>query len=299
MPELSSFPDYSPLGFQHRPLIADLLARKGVHSSDYSFYNLWGWHISHPPTISRIGEHVSLCVEGPEGSHLHLAPIGPGSIKEPLGILLDHLSLTGFPLSLKYVPGKLKEEIAVAFPGCRAEEQRADFDYLYDRRELAQLTGRKFHQKKNFVNRVIEDLRPEVEILEDHHQDEILEYLVHWYSDFAGEDDNVKIENLAIARSLKSLSSMGGLGVVVRVAGKLVGFSMASPIHGECWDVTVEKTERSLKGMYQFLNWALVNRLPTEVKLVNRETDLGIEGLRTAKMSYHPVCFEKKFTILF
>ena len=63
--------------------------------------------------------------------------------------------------------------------------------------------------------------------------------------------------------------------------------------------VSLEKADKTKKGLYQFVNWALANRLPESVTLINRETDLGLEGLRTAKLSYHPVGFEEQFKIRF
>jgi len=71
------------------------------------------------------------------------------------------------------------------------------------------------------------------------------------------------------------------------------------PVHDGCWIVTLEKANREIKGLYQFINWSLANHLPDNVKLINRETDLGIEGLRSAKLSYHPVGFEKKYRLYF
>lgn len=299
MDVLPTFPAAVPLDFCHQPLIAGILGRRGIHSADYSFYNLSGWYLEHPAQISRLSDHLVLSVEGPGGSRLFLPPLGEGAILPPLEALLGHLCRTGAPLSLPYVPRQIKEEIVAAVPHCRAEEQRAEFDYLYDRAELADLAGRKFHQKKNFVNRVLEDLKPVVEELTPAHSAEVLAYLDHWYAGFPAADATVRIEALAARRALPNLERMGGIGLLARVDGRLAGVTFASPVHEGCWVVTLEKAERSLKGMYQFLNWSLANRLPAKVKLINRETDLGLEGLRTAKMSYHPVGFEEKFTLWF
>ncbi|RCK79029.1 MAG: hypothetical protein OZSIB_0371 [Candidatus Ozemobacter sibiricus] len=299
MNALPTFPASVPLGFEHQPLIAGLLARKGIHSSDFAFYNLWGWYLEKPTQISRFGDHLILVVEGPGGACLALPPLGEGPIRGALEALLAQMAVRGCPLTLSYVPTIIKEEIVAAVPGCRCEPQRSDFDYLYDRTELAELAGRKFHQKKNFVNRVQDELRPVVERMTPAHADEVQAYLDQWYAAFPATDETVKIEALAARRALPHLDRMGGLGILVRVDGRLAGVSFASPVHPGCWVVTLEKAERSYKGLYQFLNWALVNRLPPDVTLINRETDLGIEGLRTAKLSYHPCGFEEKFTIWF
>ncbi|NLI75372.1 MAG: DUF2156 domain-containing protein [Candidatus Riflebacteria bacterium] len=299
MDVLPTFPAAAPLDFCHQPLIAGILGRRGIHSADYSFYNLFGWYLEHPAQISRLGDHLVLSVEGPGGSRLYLPPLGEGPILAPLEALLSHLSRTGGPLSLPFVPRRIKEEIVAAVPLCRAEERRGDYDYLYDRGELAELAGRKFHQKKNFVNRVLEEMKPVVEEMTPAHHAEVLAYLDHWYAGFPVADETVHLEALAARRALPHLTRMGGMALLARVDGRLAGVTFASPVHDGCWVVTLEKAERILKGMYQFLNWSLANRLPAAVKLINRETDLGLEGLRTAKLSYHPVGFEEKFTLWF
>ncbi|HOY69004.1 MAG TPA: phosphatidylglycerol lysyltransferase domain-containing protein [Candidatus Ozemobacteraceae bacterium] len=294
---LPEFPAKAPLEFSHKHLLRQLLVESGVSSSDYALYNLMGWYHRLPPQISRIGSRILLAVEGPDGRYMYLAPVGKGPLEPVLETLMAYLRAAGEPCALRYVPKRIAEEIAAAFPGAVIEPQRGDFDYLYDRRELAELAGRRFHQKKNFVNRLEEEARPVVEEYTPACAAEVERFLEDWYAHFPADDENVRIEAGALRRMLPCIKGICGKALLVRVAGTIAGFTLASPIHRDCWVVTIEKADRHVKGMYQYLNWALANRLPPEVTVINRETDLGIEGLRTAKLSYHPIGFEEKFTI--
>ncbi len=299
-PELSGLPEFPhqiPLTFSHKYLIRRLLEEAGVSSSDYALYNLLGWYKTLPPMASRIGNHLSIAVEGPDDRYLFLAPVGKGPLRPAIDRIMEHMSGSGFPCELRYVPKSIAKEIASEFPETEVEAQRDDFDYLYDRKELAELSGRRFHQKKNFVNRLEEEEKPQVEIYTPAFAAEVTAFLDEWYKGFPGDDENVRIEAAAIGRMLPQLEKICAIGLVVRVAGRLAGFTVASPIHRNCWVVTIEKADRHVKGLYQYLNWALANRLPADVTVINRETDLGIEGLRTAKLSYHPIGFEEKFVI--
>jgi len=294
---LPEFPEKAPLEFSHKHLLRQVLAESGVSSSDYALYNLMGWYHRLPPQISRIGSRILLAVEGPDGRYMFLAPVGNGPLKPALEILMGQMRAAGDRCELRFVPKRIAEEIAGAVHEAVIEPQRGDFDYLYDRRELAELAGRRFHQKKNFVNRLEEEVRPVVEEYTPGCASEVERFLDDWYAHFPADDENVRIEAAAVRRMLPCISQICGKALVVRVAGNIAGFTLASPIHRNCWVVTIEKADRHVKGMYQYLNWALANRLPPEVTVINRETDLGIEGLRTAKLSYHPIGFEEKFTV--
>ncbi|HOT27473.1 MAG TPA: phosphatidylglycerol lysyltransferase domain-containing protein [Candidatus Ozemobacteraceae bacterium] len=299
-PDLSALPEFphqTPLTFSHKFLVRRLLEDAGVSSSDYALYNLLGWYKTLPPMASRIGSLLSLAVEGPRDRYLFLAPVGKGPLRPAVDRLMEYMSGAGLPCELRYVPKSIAKEIAAEFPDARVEAQRDDFDYLYDRKELAELSGRRFHQKKNFVNRLEEEEKPQVEIFTPSCAAEVTAFLDEWYKGFQVDDENVRIEASAIRRMLPQLEKICAIALVARVGGRLAGFTVASPIHRNCWVVTLEKADRHVKGLYQYLNWALANRLPAEVTVINRETDLGIEGLRTAKLSYHPIGFEEKFTI--
>ncbi|MFZ2957547.1 MAG: phosphatidylglycerol lysyltransferase domain-containing protein [Candidatus Ozemobacteraceae bacterium] len=296
MLSICAFPKQQELTSEFHGLISDLLFRKGIHSSDFAMYNLLGWYLERPPLVSRCGNHLIIDVEGPNGTHVFLPPLGDGAIAPPLNGLLGHFSRCSHPLVLRYVPKTLSEEICKEVPPLSSTSCRGDFDYLYDRQDLAELSGRRFHQKKNFVNRLIQEEAPQVELLNGNIE-EAIEVLEAWYEVNPSDDQMVRIEHLTARRMLPRLKEIGGIGVLVRIEGRPVGIAVASPIHAECWVVTLEKADRQFKGVYQFLNWATANRIPTGVKLINRETDLDIEGLRIAKLSYHPVGYEEKFSL--
>ena len=166
-PDLAGLPEFplqTPLTFSHKFLVRRLLEESGVSSSDYALYNLLGWYKTLPPMVSRIGTHLSIAVEGPDDRYLFLAPVGKGPLRPASEHLMEYMSGAGLPCELRYVPKSIATEIASGFPDADLEAQRGDFDYLYSRQELAELSGRRFHQKKNFVNRLEEDAKPQVEI---------------------------------------------------------------------------------------------------------------------------------------
>jgi len=299
MDSIPEFPGQVDLDFCHQEFISDILTKKEINSSDFAFYNLLGWYLDRPARISRIDNHLIIDVEGPAGSHFFLPPLGEGSIRHPVCALLKNLPSFATPPVLKFVPSLIRREILAEFTDVQSDPQRADFDYLHDRRQLAELSGRKFHQKKNFVNRLLEELNPTIDYIREKDIDEIFSFLDGWYKSYPVDDLTVKIEALAVKRMLPLVNKIGGMGILVRIADVVAGVTLAAPINSTCWVVPLEKADRNIKGLYQFINWALANRLPESVSIINRETDLGIEGLRAAKASYHPTAFEEKYTLRF
>ncbi|MBF0545710.1 MAG: DUF2156 domain-containing protein [Candidatus Riflebacteria bacterium] len=292
MIELPQFPSQKELSLDDFSQIESLLSKKQIYSSDFAIYNLLGWYLKNPPQISKLNDFLIISVEGPDNLYLFLPPLGNGDLSSTLKKILDSCN----PPVLRFVPKKITEEIQKSLPPAQILPLRDDFDYLYERIDLAELNGRRFHQKKNFVNRLMLNENLKIELLKDSPA-EILDYLEKWYSDNSSEGLTFKLEYLAAQRMLPKLNKIGGLILIVHLENKIVGFSVASPINEDCWVVNLEKGERSIKGIYQLLNWAMANHLPAKVKIINRETDLGIEGLRISKLSYNPIGFEEKFQL--
>ncbi len=179
-------------------------------------------------------------------------------------------------------------------------------DYIYDGEELRTLPGKKFHKKKNLVNKFMKTYegRWEYRTLCCKAKDDILDFLDKWYGNRTSDEDNadesLEFEVRGIKEVLKGCFSLehfkaGG----IYIDGKLEAFSIGALNPREdmaC--ISIEKANPKIPGIYQVINQQfIVNEFPN-VKLVNREDDLGLEGLRKAKTSYNPCCFERKYMVL-
>lgn len=179
-------------------------------------------------------------------------------------------------------------------------------DYIYDGDSLRTLSGKKMTKKRNHVNRFMRDYegRWEYRTLTYEDKDEIIEFENRWVKtklDDAAEDEKedllgekAGIEDIVLTPELYSQFKMGG----IYIDGKLSAFSIGDYNEREKMAIiSVEKADSSIQGLYQIINKEfLVHEFPSAL-IVNREDDVGIEGLRKAKMSYHPITFEGKFTL--
>ena len=174
-------------------------------------------------------------------------------------------------------------------------------DYLYSGDSLRTLAGKKLHKKKNHLNNFKKTYegRYEYRRLCCSDRGDVWKFLDRW-RETKGEDveEHLDYEVRGIHEILKNCSElqvrMGG----VFIDGKLEAFSIGSFNRYENMAVIhIEKANPEFNGLYQFINQQfLIHEFP-DAELVNREDDLGIEGLRKAKMSYYPIDFARKYKI--
>lgn len=183
------------------------------------------------------------------------------------------------------------------------EEQTDLKDYLYDGEAMRTLAGKKLHKKKNHLNGFLREYEGRYEYrrlcCSDRH--EVWRFMEEWRQnkvDAAAMDDSLDYEVTGIHDILKNCSSLRVRMAGVYVDGKLEAFTIGSLNELENMAVIhIEKANQSIKGLYQFINQQfLIHEFP-DVVLVNREDDLGMEGLRKAKMSYNPVGFARKYSV--
>lgn len=179
---------------------------------------------------------------------------------------------------------------------------RDHFDYVYDANKLATLSGKKYHKKKNHVNAFLKayEGRWEYRTLTYENKDEILEFLAKWKENRTQEDsqETVDYEAEGIRYILEECQlleyRMGG----IYIDGRLEAFSMGS------YDSTmkmayihVEKANQNIRGAYPVINQQFAKHAFPEAQWINREDDMGLEGLRKAKESYHPVYLAEKYYV--
>ena len=176
-----------------------------------------------------------------------------------------------------------------------AAEDRDNFDYLYLREDLAKLSGKKYHKKKNHVNSFLNTYP-------DHEQRPMnaalvpaaIEVLDRWRENTVLQNDG---DYKAAKEALDLFDSLPLKGSVFFVNGKPAAYCLGESIaRGRMFAVHFEKAVDEYRGIYQYINNAFALSLPRFFTLINREQDLGDEGLRQAKMTYRPCDFVKKYT---
>lgn len=184
------------------------------------------------------------------------------------------------------------------FKNLKIEEDRDNFDYIYRRKDLAELAGKDFHKKKTHINNFEKNYRNiKIEPLTLETVEDAKKILEVWAASRPSNTPE-NSDYFAAKEALKILSRSALLGIVLYVDNKPAAWSLAEITNnGKTAVIIFEKADTSYKGSFQYINYAFAGYLPEHIEFINRQQDLGDEGLRQAKMTYRPVDFIKKYKI--
>ena len=227
-----------------------------------------------------------------------MMPVGEGDVRPVVAALMEDANRLNAPFRMLGVCVNMKETLEQAFPGrFRFTSDRDYADYIYLRSDLATLRGKKFQPKRNHVNKFkasypdyeYRQLTPEL-------VPECLRLEALWCkANDCAENAALQAERRSMTNALENMEKLGLTGGVLHVQGNIVAFTFGAPINKETFDTCVEKADTSIEGSYAMINYEFANRIPEQYIYVNREEDLGLEGLRKAKLSYQPETILEKY----
>ena len=180
------------------------------------------------------------------------------------------------------------------------EESRDQWDYLYALPDLVNLPGNRFHKKKNLLNQFKKKYNFEYLPMGDALVEKALDMQANWctWRDCEAEEA-LDAENKAISSVLQAWGSFKDLaGGALMVDGDMAAYTIGERLASDTLLIHFEKGSPGYKGIYQAINQMFLEQSGIDAALVNREQDLGDEGLRRAKLSYNPVGFVKKYNVV-
>ena len=275
-----------------------LMMHCGRQGCEYSFANkfLWGRQ-----KAAFLGEQLVFFSQFDRRS-VYPFPIGPGDLKPALNAVIQDAKDRGIPC---YIVGLTEADctlLETLYPGqFRFHLDRDGSDYVYSIDDLAELKGRKFQKKRNHLNRFLQE-HPNCQLLELDESTRAAAYcmLQNWYAQRMEADPTMDfhLEKLAMDRAFAFQKQLGLEGVVLMEGDKLLAFTMGSFLNEDTFDIHFEKAWDDVPGAYNAINRAFAGYLREkypQLKWLNREDDLGLEGLRKAKLSYNPDHLVEKY----
>lgn len=227
-------------------------------------------------------------------------PIGKLSLKRSLPLLATYCIRQNIPFVLSAVPEKVAFELQGNFAG-RIEELRDWADYLYEAGSLATLTGHKYNKKRNRVNK-FRNTYPDFEYqrMDEHNREEVKNFFRDFRQAFEKDNMLFDYEESMVQVVLDHYKKFNFEGGIIKVAGKTVAFTVGE-IVGDTLFVHIEKALREYDGVYEMINQQFARDIVQhyeKVRYINREEDVGDEGLRQAKLSYNPVAVLNKYNVI-
>ena len=229
------------------------------------------------------------------GRSVYPYPIGNGDRKAVIEAILQDARDRGIPCRITGMTAADREELEAWFPDkFTLRTHRDSFDYVYATDDLADLKGRKFQKKRNHFNRFRAE-HPNYEILPLNSCNMALaQHMVNdWYVNRLKEDPHgdYLLENIALARAFQNYTALQMEGLLLLDDGKVLAVTMGSRLSNDTFDIHFEKAREDIEGAYAAINCEFARYLRLkhpEVQFLDREDDLGLEGLRKAKLSYNP-----------
>ena len=271
------------------------LMGSGELGCEYSFVNLnlWGRQ-----RCAFFGGYLVLFSQF-ERRSVYPFPVGKGDIRPVLDAIIHDARARGIVCRLTGLTAENCMTLEELYPGqFQIHPDRNGCDYIYAIDDLADLKGRKFQKKRNHLNKFREN-HPEhrFEPITADNLPQVQEMVQAWYES-RGETDEYHLEKLALKRAFANMEALGLEGLALTENGRILAMTMGSRLSENTFDVHFEKALEDVDGAYPAINQgfaAYLREKYPDLKFLDREDDMGLPGLRKAKLSYNPHHLVTKF----
>lgn len=290
------------LEFRNPVLEDKLWAGKILKSSyfygcEYTFGNIMMWHEVYKNKIARFEDFLVTCSHGDQ--IMFAFPAGEGDLKKLVSEMENYAASLGQKLKIFGVTEKSIDVLERLFPGkFTFTMHRGSCDYIYLTEKLAQLKGKKFHGKRNHIA-AFEKAFPQWKYheIDKSNIDLCIDMNRRWEKENLERNPrDLSNEQKAISIAFENFFDLGLIGGFITANDSVVAYTMGEEINSEVFCTHIEKAFGDVRGAYPIINREFAKNTISSYKYVNREEDLGEEGLRKAKLSYQPDILLEKYT---
>ena len=295
---------FQPIQIEDKKRLEPYLRFRNFHMCEHSFVDLFIWRDTYDTRWCVEDDLLYLAQfnAGEPGRPIYFPPLGMGDIRTGVERVRQDAEKRGAPLVFGAVPEEVKVQWETLFPGRFSyEERRNGADYVYLAERLITLQGKKLHAKRNFINRFKAAYpgRWRYEAMRPDQVEEVMAYHQHWCAlNHAENDPSFRQETRAIVHALLNFEALGLSGGILWLDERIIAFTLGAQSAEDMFVIQIEKADHTVPGAYPMINQQFAAHVCTGVQYINREDDLGLEGLRKAKLSYDPVFLTKKYRVV-
>lgn len=270
--------------------------------SELNFTNFFMWRDYYKNRYGIVNDFLCIISMTDVNQPFCFFPIGDygrfAELKSTLYILKEYFAEMGWQFRMRRVSAEqlaVLETLGICY---ESVEDRDNFDYLYLAKSLSTLAGKKLDGKRNHINKFRKLYTFEYEEISDTNISDCKDILENWciqrnYS----TQSSLIAERIANLELLDNYKSLGLKGAIIKVDGVPQAFTVGEQLNSDTAVIHIEKANADIHGLYPLINQQFVANQWTGLEYVNREQDLGLEGLRKAKLSYNPVGFVEKYIV--
>jgi hypothetical protein len=293
--------DRNKITLNDRPLFEKYYGRS--ESSSQNFTNMFLWSGDGNITHALLDGCFALVFQwgpAPIGAAYPVSGEGGGADRErAVRRLCEFLKASGGKACFRNMSPEMKADLERLCPGkFEIVPDRNNFDYVYETADLIALRGKRYHAKRNHVNRFSANYDFKYEEMGQAEAEECKAAFLAWYAE---KKDVERIEaseeaTFRLLDAFSEFSAYGARGGLIRVGGKPVACSVGEPLTDDMALIHVEFADPLFEGAFNVVNREFCERAWADYRYVNREEDMGLEGLRRAKESYRPCRMIEKYT---
>ena len=277
--------------------VDECLSHANSMNCEYSFGNLFIWSTAYNTQICKYNDF--LIVRWGRGKDLKYSlPLGEGDFSDAINVIIDDAKSLGITPEIYGITEGYLYMLQEAFTGKFTYTcDDANADYIYSVEKMATLRGKKYHSKRNHITNFKKN-NPNwsFETINRDNIEECISLHTKWINDKNPDEEDYSFEFEAVLTAFENYEELGFVGGLIRVDSKVIAYTFGeAQMNGKCFVSHIEKAPADVQGAYPMICQEFTKNCLMDYEYVNREEDLGIEGLRKAKQSYYPEILLKKW----
>mgnify|MGYP000861249492 CR=1 FL=1 len=283
--------DFREVRLEDKPLVDSLICASGCHGADYSFANLFIWRHAYKPQIAYINNRI--IIHMPEAGGLY------AFLKETIELMRTDAHERGNRFEMRGLTPMILDQLKDLYgDSFSIREDRDNADYIYTVEKLCELRGRHLSSKRNHIKHFERNGSWHFERVTAENIAPAKEFVKTFYE--AKDDPDLTEEAIAINEMFDNFDVLGFYASLLYQNNVPVAFSAGTKLDNITFDTHFEKALPDVEAAYTMINREfakMVHGLLPDIQYFNREEDMGMEGLRRAKESYHPDILLMKYTV--
>lgn len=290
--------DFKPLTTEDKPLYEEYFHKSDRRGCEFSFLNVFLWGEQKYAILNGCLLLLSKFAD----NYYYSYPFSDGDVIKTIKEIIADSKARSIPCIISGITPCEKELLEKEFPETFSFSTTEDsYDYVYDIENLSTLSGKKYHSKRNHINKFFESYPHAVaEIMSKNNLSDVKEMAEQWFSDRASRvpEHTFDLERMALSKFFDNFESLDAEGMILKNGNDILAFTVGSPFYEDTFDVHFEKASEDTDGAYPVINREFAKYIKEKypkIKFLDREEDMGLEGLRRAKQSYRPVFMVEKW----
>ena len=283
--------NFKPIALEDKPTYDAYLMAEDGRGCEFSFANLYLWGRQKATVLDG---HIVMFSQFDRRS-VYPFPLGSGDKKAVIDAIIADARERGIPCRITGLRASDRQMLEELYPDMfRFHCDAASFDYVYSIDDLADLVGKRYHRKRNHLKHFY-GAYPDytVEPISENNISAVKAMVERWYEERINQDPDgdYHMERAALDKALGHYAELGMDGLVLMGGGVVLAITLGSRLSSDTFDVQFEKARADVDGAYPAINREFAKYIRDkypEIRFLDREEDMGLEGLRRAKQSYYP-----------